>query len=128
MKDDTPRVMIMEDDDALRSVLADALRAEHIDVAEAKDGEKGLRETGSFKPDLVLLDILMPRMDGKAVFKALRGNSETKHIPVSFLTNLSSMESISEAIGDEKADYIIKSDWSIDEIVKHVKEKLRTKN
>lgn len=123
-----PRVMIIEDDDALRSVLSDAFRADHIDVVEAKDGEKGLHEAEFSKPDLVLLDILMPRMDGRAVFKALRGNPETKHIPVSFLTNLSSMESISEAIGDEKADYIIKSDWSIDEIVAHVKKKLGIKD
>ncbi len=128
MPDKTPRVMIIEDDDALRSVLADALRAEHMDVIEAKDGEKGLAAAEQTPPDLILLDILMPRMDGRAMFRAIRANKDLQGVPVSFLTNLSDMENISEAIGEEKADYIVKSDWSIDEIVSHVKEKLRTKN
>lgn len=121
-------VLIIEDEDALRSVLGDAFRAEGFGVIEAKDGGKGLFEAEFSKPDLILLDILMPRMDGRVIFKALRKNPKTSRIPVSFLTNLSTMENISDAIGGEVADYIIKSDWSIDEIVAHVKEKLRTKN
>lgn len=117
--------MIIEDDDALRGVLSDALRAEHIDVIEAKDGEKGLAAAEQTPPDLILLDILLPRLDGRAVFRAIREHKDLQNIPVSFLTNLSDLENISDALGTEKADYIIKSDWSIDEIIRHVKEKLK---
>lgn len=121
---DSKHVLLVEDDQALRSVLADALRAEHIDVVEARDGAQGLMEAERMSPDLILLDIVMPRMDGRAMFRSIRVNEKLQHIPVSFLTNLSDMAAISDAIGDEKADYIVKSDWSIDEIVTHVKRKL----
>ncbi|MEK7134536.1 MAG: response regulator [Patescibacteria group bacterium] len=127
MTESPKKVLIIEDDDALRSVLADALRAEYIDAIEAKDGEKGLMAAEQSLPHLILLDILMPRMDGRAVFRAIRAHKDLQHVPVSFLTNLSDLGSISEALGGEKADYIVKSDWSIDEIVRHVKEKLGTK-
>ena len=69
-------------------MLADALRAEYIDAIEAKDGEKGLMAAEQSLPHLILLDILMPRMDGRAVFRAIRAHKDLQHVPVSFLTNL----------------------------------------
>ena len=118
------KILIIEDEDALRSILADALRHSGFVVIEAKDGHAGIMSAESAHPDLILLDILMPRMDGRAVFKAFRENEKTRAIPVLFLTNLSTVESISGALDGEKADYIIKSDWSIDEIIARVKKKL----
>lgn len=118
------KILIIEDEVALRSILADALRSDGFEVIEAKDGRTGIMEAESAVPDLILLDILMPRMDGRAVFRALRENEKTKRIPVTFLTNLSTTENVSDALGGEKADYIVKSDWSIDEIVAHVKKRL----
>jgi len=124
MNSEKQHVLIIEDDDALRSVLVDALRTEHIDVVEAKNGELGLMEAERSIPSLILLDILMPRMDGRAVFRALRANKNLEHVPVSFLTNLNDLENISDALAEGKADYIIKADWSLDKIVQHVKQKL----
>lgn len=120
------KILIVEDEDSLRQVLADALTQAGFDVSQAEDGQTGLLEAINGKPDLIFLDILMPRMDGRAAYKKLREDDAIKDIPVIFLTNLSELDTVSSVIKDGNADYIVKSDWSIDDIVKKAKEKLGT--
>ncbi len=120
------KVLIVEDEESLREVLGDALSMRGIDVISAVDGQDGLMKALSEKPDIILLDILMPRMDGKATLKALRENDSTKNTPVMFLTNLNELDIISEAVSSDVNDYIVKSDWSIAEIVKKVEAKLKS--
>lgn len=127
MSDSTnKKVLIVEDEEPIRSVLADALRNEGLQVGEAKDGQEGLLEAGQMKPDLILLDVLMPRMDGRTMLAELRKEEELKDIPVMFLTNLSEMQTISEVVGEKVPEYIIKSDWSIEEVVAKINSYLET--
>lgn len=118
------KILIAEDEQTLRAVLADALSAAGFQVLLAKDGQDAVMQAQSSHPDLILLDVLMPRMDGRVALKALRDNPTTKNTPVIFLTNLSELDTISEALDAEVSGYIVKSDWSIEEIVRKVKEKL----
>jgi len=118
------KVLIVEDETAIRNVLADALAQAGFEVLQARDGQDALIEALSGQPDLILLDVLMPRMDGRATLKALSGSSKTKGIPVIFLTNLNELDTISEAIEGNVVGYIVKSDWSIEDVIKKVKAQL----
>lgn len=120
------KVLIVEDEEAIRNVLADALRNEGLQVGVAKDGQEGLLEAEQMKPDLILLDVLMPRMDGRTMLAQLRKEETLKDTPVMFLTNLSEMQTISEVIEERVPEYIVKSDWSIEEVVAKIKSYLET--
>ena len=118
------KVLIVEDEESLRSILSDALVQKGVEVLQAKDGQDGIIKATEELPDLILLDILMPRMDGRAVLKLLRSNENTKNTPVIFLTNLNELDTVSELVVGELVDYIVKSDWGIEEVVKKVLLKL----
>jgi len=118
------KILIAEDEEAIRGVMYDALVAEGFSVSVAGDGHEALVKISETKPDLILLDVLMPRMDGTAVLKELQANDETKSIPVILLTNLDELETVSKAVDAEATDYIVKADWSIQDIVTKIKNKL----
>ena len=117
----------IEDETPLRSAVRDKLVREGFDVIEAKNGEEGLAMALRERPDLILLDIVMPAMDGITMIKKLRlANEWGKTVPVIFLTNLSANDDkINRAITDyEPAYYIVKSDLSIGDLVEKIKERL----
>ena len=117
----------VEDDNSLRRVLSDKLTHEGFGVYEAKDGEEGLAVALSEHPDLILLDIKMPKMDGLTMMKKLRQTDEWgKHVPIIMLTNLSANDNhINQVITEnEPAYYIVKSDYTLDELVKKIRERL----
>jgi DNA-binding response OmpR family regulator len=121
------RILIVEDDSSLRNVLHDKFILEGFDVLDAQDGEEGLASALSFHPDLILLDIVMPKMDGMTMMKKLRGTDEWgKNVPVILLTNLSADdEKINQAIAiNEPAYYLVKSDYTISYLVEKIKERL----
>ena len=91
------RILIVEDDESLKKIMVHTLRAENLEVLEAGNGEEGLKMALEEKPDLVLLDIVLPGMDGLAVLKKLREDSRGKDIPVITLTNLGDIKTVSEA-------------------------------
>lgn len=124
-KNSLKNILIVEDEEAIRNVMYDALVGEGFSVSVAKDGYEALAKVSEIKLDLILLDVLMPRMDGTAVLKELKSKEETKSIPVIMLTNLDEMESVSKAVDAKVTDYIVKSDWSIQDIVAKVKSKLK---
>lgn len=117
-------ILIVEDEATLLEALRDKLTREGHVVIRTKNGEEGLAEAMSKHPDLILLDILMPKMDGMTMLKELRKNEWGKNVYVILLTNLSDVENISEALNNKVTDYLIKSDWDIDEVAKKIKEKL----
>ncbi|OGZ77092.1 MAG: hypothetical protein A3G45_02655 [Candidatus Staskawiczbacteria bacterium RIFCSPLOWO2_12_FULL_37_15] len=120
------KILIVEDDKNFLWILKQSFISEGFAVVTAEDGEKGLESATSEKPDLILLDILMPKMDGIAVAKRLKeiGNKAQ----IMFLTNLKDVQHISEAVDTVKeTDYIIKSDFHIDAIVAMVKTRLGIK-
>ncbi|MGA2417676.1 MAG: response regulator [Candidatus Staskawiczbacteria bacterium] len=121
------KILIVEDDPILLSTLADNLTKEGFEIIKAGDGEEGLASALSAKPDLILLDILLPKMDGLTMLKKLRQDEWGKHAPVIILTNLSSPTDISKALEvmDGLGEYLIKTDWKIEDVVNRVRERLK---
>lgn len=119
------KILIIEDEASLLTLLRDTFRAERFAVATAKNGREGLRTAFRERPDLVILDILMPGMSGLAVLKRLRRDRFKwgKYVPVIILSNLSNPETISEGT-KYAADYLVKADWSLHDLVLKAKEKL----
>nr|WP_294899032.1 hybrid sensor histidine kinase/response regulator transcription factor [uncultured Pedobacter sp.] len=102
-----PRVLLVEDNTELRSFLADQL-VDYYLVTEAADGEEGLRLASEINPDLVISDVMMPKMDGIELLNKLKNNLETSHIPVILLTAKSAIESQINALKYGADFYIIK--------------------
>ncbi len=119
------KILIVEDEVSLRGALEMKLAMEGFDILQASDGKMGLEIALAEKPDLILLDLILPKMDGITVLKELRANEAGKEIPVIILTNLNSSEMIEKAISEGSTDYLIKVDWKIDEVVEKVKGKLK---
>jgi len=116
------RILVVDDEASLRSALRDKLAYEGFIVLEAKDGEEGLEIALREQPDLILLDIIMPKMDGLTMLKKLRENSWGKDAKVILLTNLSDNEKVANAMAQETYDYLVKSDWKIADVVAKVRE------
>ena len=85
---------------------------------------RGLEVVISKKPDIILLDIIMPRMDGLTMLKKMREKAEVKDIPVILLTNLSEYESMAEAIKSGAFGYLVKTDWTLSKVVEKVRDRL----
>lgn len=118
-------VLIVEDDSSLRKVLADKLTEEGFTVFEAVNGEAGLKLATEKHPMLILLDILMPIMDGVTMLSKLRSSDAWgKHVIVLILTNSIDAQTIAKVSGLGSADFMIKSDWSLDAIAEHIRKKL----
>ena len=120
------KILIIEDEGALLEVLSDKFLRDGFEVVKAGNGEEGLTAAKSSHPDLILLDIIMPAMDGLTMLKKLRNDAEGQGIPVIIISNLSEVEKISEILGTKKGvlEHIVKSHWSMDELVKKVKQTL----
>ena len=116
------KIAVVEDDKVLSKALSDSLQMAGFDVLRAFDGEAGLDLVVTEKPDLVLLNILMPKIDGLIVMKRLKSNPETKDIPIIILTVLEKGEPVAEALENGVYEYLVKSDFKIEEIVDKVKE------
>jgi len=117
----------VEDDATLRNVLHDKLSLEGFKILEAKNGREGLATALREHPDLIVLDLAMPEMDGITMMGKLRqANAWGKKVPIIILTNLSvDNESINQAIADdEPAYYLVKSNWSMADLVEKIKERI----
>lgn len=124
----TPRVLIVEiveDEVSLLEVLSDKFVKEGFNVLQAKNGDEGLKVALAEHPDIILLDIIMPVMDGMTMLKKLREDSWGKDAKVIILTNLSDNEKTAQALDGGSDDYLVKSDWKIEDVVKKVEEKLK---
>ena len=120
------KILIVEDEQDLCEALIDKLGREGFLPRGAKDGEEGLELALKEHPDLILLDIVMPKMDGMTMFKKLREDKWGKNVPVILLTNLSATDEklIKAMVENEPAYYLVKSDWKINDVVEKVKETL----
>jgi len=119
------KILIIEDDKFLSEMYATKLKEAGFEVEAAYDGEEGLYAAEEFNPDLILLDILMPKMDGVQVMKKLREDSWGKNVPVILLTKLDlDDQKLREIVQYGAAYYLVKRDWSLEDVVKKVKEVL----
>lgn len=121
------KILIVEDEKNLLKILKEKFVEEGYDVIGVADGAAGLSMALSERPDIILLDIVMPIMDGMTVLKKLRVDSWGKNVPVILLTNLNIADKVADALDKGVYDYLVKSDWSLSDIVKKVREKLSAK-
>ena len=121
---DQKRILIVEDDLFLRELYTDVLSAEGYKVDAAADGEEALQKMKVGGYNLVLLDIIMPKMDGLTALKRIRKNEWGKDVCITILTNISDSAKVDEALKDGAFEYLIKADWEVDKIVKKLKTRL----
>jgi len=122
--DSKKKILIVDDNEDLCSLISDGLTSEMIEVVKAHDGEKGLAVALAEHPDLILLDVLMPKMDGWEMLEKLRKDEWGKNAQVVMLTNVGDMESISKAVDRGSFEYLIKTELDIEDISVKVREKL----
>lgn len=119
-----PKIVCAEDDKMISTSLVEGFKTAGFDVNPAFDGEEAVAKIKEVKPDIVLLDIMMPKLDGIGVVWEMRSDDELAKIPVVMLTNLSDPATISKILEAGVTDYLLKSEQSIDQIVDKVKEVL----
>jgi DNA-binding response OmpR family regulator len=117
-------ILIVEDERPLRELLIAEISREGINTLGAGDGEEGLEVALKEHPDLLLVDILMPKKDGLEMVKGLRDDEWGKNAVVVLLTNLNDSEKIVEALNYGAREYLVKADWKIEDIIKMAKNKL----
>ncbi len=103
-----PTILLIDDDAAIRKVLGRRLEGQGFHVVGAEDGEEGLRTAEAVLPDLILLDVMMPKMKGREVCAILKANPRTKEIPVIFLSALGLADHISAGMRLGADDYVVK--------------------
>lgn len=110
------RVLLAEDDGFLRKAASVALRRQGYEVITAADGHEALEAARRDRPDIILLDLIMPRLQGFDVLRALKADPETADIPVIVLTNLSQERDRDELLARGAVAYLVKSDISLEEV------------
>ena len=120
-------VLIIEDERTVAAALETKLRSEGFETMIAPDGETAIETALRERPDLILLDLLLPKLDGFSVLERLREDDWGRAVPVIVLTNLSdaSTEVRSLATPNVKG-FMVKSDWSLTDVVKRIKDKLES--
>jgi two-component system phosphate regulon response regulator PhoB len=118
------RILLVEDDDALAGVYLVRLQAEGFDVRRVANGEDALAAAISYKPDLVLLDVMMPKVSGFDVLDILRNTPETANLKIIILTALSQESDKQRAIDLGVDDYLVKSQVVITDVIERIKQHL----
>lgn len=121
------KILIVEDESAISKVLKDELENLKYNVSVAEDGQQGLDMALADHPDIILLDIRMPVMDGLTALKKLRQDPWGKDVKVLLLTNSEKMDNVAEAAELSSAGYLLKSDWDMKDTIKKIKEMLAKK-
>lgn len=117
-------ILLVEDDEALIEAYSSRLIAEGYEVSSVTDGEEALSEIIKMKPNLVILDVMMPKIDGFEVLDILRNTAETVNTKIIMLTALSRPEDIEKAQQYGVDDYFIKSQVTLNEVIDRIKKHL----
>jgi len=118
-------ILVIEDDKFLRELISRKLTGEGFDVLEAVDGEEGIKKIKEGKPDLVLLDLILPSIDGFEVLTRVRDDPEVSSIPVIILSNLGQREEVEKGLKLGAVDYLIKAHFTPGEIIEKIKNVLK---
>lgn len=124
MDEKPKKILFVEDDDALAGVYLVRLQAEGFDVKRVADGEQALAAAKEYRPDLILLDIMMPKISGFEVLDILRNTPETGNIKVIVLTALSQEDDKKRADELGADDYLVKSQVVITDVISRIKHHL----
>jgi DNA-binding response OmpR family regulator len=114
------KVLIIEDDGFLQSLEVTKLRKDNYEVITASNGEEGMDKIAEPDIDLILLDIILPKFDGFEILKKVKQDEKLKKIPVIVFSNLSEEKDISRAKELGAIDFMVKSNFTLDELVEHI--------
>jgi DNA-binding response OmpR family regulator len=121
MENQNIKILLIEDDNFLVEMYTTKFELEGFNVVSAEDGQKGLSLAKTENPDIILLDILMPKMDGFSVLEELKKEEQLKDIPVILLTNLGQKEDVKKGFELGAAGYLIKAHFMPSEVVEKIK-------
>jgi len=119
------KILIVEDDKFLRELIVRKLNEEDFGVSEAVDGEEGIKKVIEEKPDLVLLDLILPGIDGFEVLARMKKESALSSIPVIILSNLGQKDDVEKGLKMGAIDYLIKAHFTPGEIIEKIKVALK---
>ncbi|OGK25061.1 hypothetical protein A3A46_04115 [Candidatus Roizmanbacteria bacterium RIFCSPLOWO2_01_FULL_37_13] len=120
------KLLLIEDDVFFRKFYVEKLKEKGFEIEEADDGEQGLEKTRSFKPDLIILDIIMPKKDGFEVLNTLHADDNLKKIPVLVFSTLGQESDVEKAKKLGAADYVNKSLFDFNDLLAKIN--ILTKN
>ncbi len=120
-------ILIVEDDDFFRSLLSKKISSEGFVALEAIDGEKGIKMVKEKKPDLIILDLLLPNIDGFEVLSQIKADASVSSIPIIILSNLGQQEDVERGLKLGANDYLIKSQFDINQVIDKIKNILEKK-
>ena len=124
----TPKkILIIEDDRSLQTALVEALTQERYETTSAFDGDEGLQKAGAEKPDLILLDLILPKKDGYEVLAEIK-KGPSANIPVLILTNLEEIDNVQKALDLGAKTFMVKSDFSLKDVIEKIRENLPKDN
>jgi two-component system alkaline phosphatase synthesis response regulator PhoP len=121
MDEKSTKILVVEDEEILLTALSEELKQEGFNVIGAHDGIEGVEMAMSEKPSIILLDLVMPRLDGIGALKQIKENDATRDIPVVILTNLSDYDKVSDALSLGAMDYLVKANYRLEELVTKIK-------
>ncbi len=119
------KILIIEDDKFLRELIAKKLAKESYEISEAMDGEEGIKKIKDEKPDLVLLDLILPGIDGFEVLSKMKDDPLFSQVPVIILSNLGQKEDVEKGLKLGAIDYLIKAHFTPGEIVEKIRANLK---
>jgi len=114
------KISVIEDDKFLRELIVQKLSNEGYDIIEAVDGEKGVESVKKEKPDLILLDLILPGIDGFEVLARIKSDPALSEIPIIILSNLGQKEDIERGLKMGAVDYLIKAHFTPEEIINKI--------
>jgi len=115
------KILLVDDDEALLTIFETAFKKDGLEVVTASTGEDGLSKTKTEKPDIILLDQILPDISGNDVLKTLKQDDATKNIPVMILSNFSQQELVDKALEQGAVDYIFKYQVEPKDVVEKVR-------
>lgn len=126
MADATGKILIVEDDRYISKMYQLKLSLEGYDVQVAENGKEGVEKIKEFMPDVVLLDILMPELDGFEVLKIIKEDATTKDIPVLIMSNLGQEDHVQKGMKLGAVGYVVKSQYTPSKVVEKIKSVIKT--
>lgn len=117
---DGKKILIVEDDSFIRDIYQVKFNQEGFDVTTAENGLEAIKKLEKDTPDVILLDVIMPYMDGMEVLRKIKSSNDWKDIPIIMLTNISEKEKVNEGMKQGVSDYLIKSHFTPSEVVQKV--------
>lgn len=118
------KILFIEDETSLQKTITDFLATENYSVINAYEGEKGLALAEQEMPDLILLDLILPKKNGFEVLSALKANKKTKDIPVIVFTNLEGTKDVEKALSLGATTYLVKANYSLKDVIEKIKNSL----